>query len=354
MKKFVTLLFLISAFTLNAQQYPEVTISGSQIRKLTSNIVSGQEYELHIVLPSSYENSTKKYPVIYLMDSQWDFSLVTAIYGEQYYDGFVPEAIIVGVTWGGENPNPDMLRARDYIPTNAIGGADLFLDFMKTELFPFIESNYKADNNRILMGCSLGGLLTLYALFTHTDMFTGYLAASPALGGDNGILSGFEKVFSEKQSAKPISVYMTVGDVESGKSNFEAFANKMKSRQYKNVRLHSKVLENTGHSGTKSETYSRGLQYVFERNQLKLSDAILNKYVGTYQLGDGKAEIKNENNELKLYAHGNSIPLLANSETHFYATFQFFNIHFKEANNIVEGLDLITYGGSQTLNKIKE
>src|SRR5690606_11456626 len=145
MKKFITLLFLIFAVTLNAQQFPEVTISGSQVRKLTSNIVSGQEYELQIMLPSGYENSTKKYPVIYLMDSQWDFSLVTAIYGQQYYDGFIPEAILVGVTWGGENPNPDMLRARDYVPTNTSGGADLFVDFMKTELFPFIESNYKAN-----------------------------------------------------------------------------------------------------------------------------------------------------------------------------------------------------------------
>lgn len=224
---------------------------------------------------------------------------------------------------------------------------------MKTELFPFIETNYKADNNRTLMGCSLGGLFTLYTLFTHTDMFTGYVAASPALGGGNSILSGLEKTFSEKQLNTPIRIYMTVGDVESGKSDFEAFAHTMESRQYKNVKLHSKTLENTGHSGTKSETYSRGLQFVFERNQLKLSDAILNKYVGTYQLGDTNAEIKNENNELKLYAQGLSIPLLANSETHFYATFQFFNIHFKEANNSVEGFELKTYGNSQTVTKVK-
>jgi len=350
MKKFIILLFLIFASSLHAQEYPEVSIAGSQIRKLTSNIVSGQEYELQIMLPSGYENSTKKYPVIYLMDSQWDFSLATAIYGQQYYDGFIPEAIIVGVTWGGENPSPDRLRARDYVPTNATGGADLFLDFMKTELFPFIESNYKADNHRTLMGCSLGGLFTLYTLFTHTDMFTGYVAASPALGE---YLDTHEKAFSEKQFTKSISVYMTVGDVESGKSDFETFANKMKSSQYKNVRLHSKVLENTGHSGTKSETYSRGLQYVFERNQLKLSDVILNKYVGTYQLGNVKAEIKNENNELKLYAQGSSMPLLANSETHFYSNSQFFNIHFKETNNAVEGFDLMTYGGTQTLKRVK-
>src|SRR5690606_18527500 len=142
------------------------------------------------------------------MYSQWDFPLVSAIYGQQYYDGFIPETILVGVTWGGENPNPNMLRSRDYIPTNAKGGADLFLDFMQTELFPFIENNYKAASHRTLMGCSLGGWFTLYTLFTRPDMFTGYIAASPALGGD---LNTLEKSFSEKQTAKPLSVYMTVG-----------------------------------------------------------------------------------------------------------------------------------------------
>src|SRR5690606_12970502 len=124
---------------------------------------------LHIQLPSGYENSTKKYPVVYLMDSQWDFPLVSAIYGEQYFDGFIPELILVGVTWG----KGETLRARDDTPTSVAGetttgGADKFLDFMKEELFPFVESNYRADpEHRSLMGCSLGGLFTLYTLFTH-------------------------------------------------------------------------------------------------------------------------------------------------------------------------------------------
>ena len=357
MKKIVAILLLISTFIGSSQQYPEVTISGTQVRKITSKMVPGQEYELQIMLPSGYENSTKKYPVTYVMDSQWDFPLVTSIYGEQYYDGFIPEMIIVGVTWGGG----EILRSRDYTPTQAegqaeTGGADAFLDFMKTELFPFIESNYRAESdNRTLMGCSLGGLFTLYTLFTHTDMFTGYAAASPAIGWDNGILNTYEKAFSKNQPTKPVCVYMTVGDVERGRPYFEEFAETMKNSNYKNVRLHSKVLENTGHSGTKSETYTRGLQYIFERNQLKLSDEILNKYVGTYQLNNDtrQVEITNENHELKLYFAENGFPLLANTESHFYATFSFFNIHFKENNNVVEGFDFITYEGTQTLSKIK-
>ena len=119
-KNLVLVLFIISSLSDVSAQFAPVTIPGSQVRKITSKIVVGQEYELHISLPSGYETSGKKYPVIYLMDSQWDFPLVNSIYGEQYFDGFVPELIIVGVTWGGINPNPDSLRARDYTPTNEV------------------------------------------------------------------------------------------------------------------------------------------------------------------------------------------------------------------------------------------
>jgi predicted alpha/beta superfamily hydrolase len=124
-----------------------------------------------------------------------------------------PELIIVGVTWGGVNPNPDSLRARDYTPTNEArlpqsGGADKFLSFMKNELFPFIETNYKADkNNRTLMGCSLGGLFTLYTLFTQPELFTGYAAASPAVGWDREVLYKYEKAFAEKKYQNQYGLY---------------------------------------------------------------------------------------------------------------------------------------------------
>lgn len=53
-----------------AQEPPRVDIPGSQVLKLTSQMVKGQEYELNILLPGGYKNSGKKYPVLYLMDSQ--------------------------------------------------------------------------------------------------------------------------------------------------------------------------------------------------------------------------------------------------------------------------------------------
>src|SRR4051794_1395206 len=100
MKKTMLLFLAILFVTISFSQDNPVTIPGSQTRTFTSNIVNGQQYALQISLPASYAKSNKKYPVIFLMDSQWDFPLVTALYGQQYYDGFIPEVVIVGITWG--------------------------------------------------------------------------------------------------------------------------------------------------------------------------------------------------------------------------------------------------------------
>ncbi len=357
MKYILPLLIIVSVLEVCGQKYPEVTIPGSHVRYITSSIVAGEEYELHILLPTGYETATKKYPVVYVMDSQWDFPLVKSIYGQHYYDGFIPEIIVVGVTWGGGR----VLRTRDYTPPPArtgpqgeTGGADKFLDFMKKELFPFIESNYRAESdNRTLMGCSLGGLLTLYTLFTHPDMFTGYVAASPALNWDNGVLNKHAEGFSQVKLTKPLSVYMTVGDVEVGRQDFENFSNQLKNKKYNNVRLQSKVLDNTGHSGTKSETYARGLQHVFERNQLKLTDAALNKIAGTYRIekDNREVQIKKENGGLTLQVGPQSIPLLADSEHDFYSRNFFLKIHFHEKNNVIDGCEVATFEETMTLKK---
>jgi predicted alpha/beta superfamily hydrolase len=358
-------------------QYPSVTIPSSEVRKITSKIVAGQEYELHIMLPGGYKAADKKYPVVYLMDSQWDFPLVTGLYSHYHYDGFIPELIIVGVTWSGENANYDSLRIRDYTPTKIAtysinpkidgmrflsssvpmpqsGGADQFLAFMKQELFPFIESNYKADGkNRTLMGCSGGGVFTLYTLLTQPDLFTGYAAATPYIPWDNEVLYKYEQEFAKKRLPHPVRVYMTVGDVETFRPAFEKFSAIMVARKYPSVRLQSKILENTGHSGTQNETYARGLQFVFERPRLNLAASVLNSYAGTYQLPDGRTmQLKNENGQLALWFGGNRIyNLYAASEKDFYATAEFLNIHLENAPGKPPGFWLENYRDKQFVKK---
>ncbi len=343
-----------------SQEAPRVDIPGSQVLKLTSQIVKGQEYELDILLPGGYKNSNKKYPVLYLMDSQWDFPLAKSLYGQHYFDGFIPEMIIVGITWGGVNPNPDSLRARDYTPTNEkrlpqSGGAEKFLSFIQSELFPFIQSKYKTDTtDRILMGCSLGGLFAIYTLFTHPNMFKSYIAASPAYGWDGEVLYKYEKAYFERKSTLPAKLYMTIGEVERGVPGFQKLSSHLTGRNYKNLQIRSKVLENTGHSGTKTEGFGRGLQFAYERTSLNLDAPILNKYTGKYQTINGNTiEIKLENNRLSCYlGPNNKYILFAATEKDFYATSEFCNLHFSNKNGKTDGFQFDRYGKTEFVKRV--
>ncbi|PWU02581.1 MAG: hypothetical protein C5B52_05000 [Bacteroidetes bacterium] len=361
MKKYSLVFLFVSLAAAAICQSKEITIPGSQKRVFTSDIVKGQEYVLQIGLPAGYDKSNKKYPVVYLMDSQWDFPLVTALYGQQYFDGFIPELIIVGITWGGSNPKPDSLRVRDYTPTRDIrtpqsGGADNFLAVLKKEVFPLIEANYRVDSSdRTLMGCSLGGLFTIYSLFTHPEMFNRFVAASPAFMWDNQALNKYEEQYFAGRPTKPAKLFMCVGGVETSAPAFEKLASFIGGRNYSNLQIESRVLENTGHSGTKGEGFARGLQFIFKRPSLKLSASILEKYSGSYKLNGGMiVNMKVEHDSLTASAGNFTIKLLAASETDFYATSSFLKIHFLFDNKgNVSGFQLNQYGSSESAEKVK-
>lgn len=339
---------------------PQVEIAGSQLLKINSSI-TGQEYVLHINLPQHYDDTSKTYPVIYLVDSQWDFSLVTAIYGDQYYDGFVPAAIIVGITWGGENPNYDKRRAFDLTPTNngqpsQFGNAEKFLSFIKKEAIPFIESKYRTKKNeRILVGHSLGGLFTLYALFTESELFNRYVAGSPAWAWDNASLYKYAEKFSKIKLSHPIGLYMMVGEYEPV-PEFEKLAATIRGYNIEGLELEAQVIKGSGHAGVKPEGFNKGLQYAFKKPCLKIDDKILEQYVGEYEVNP-QFHIKMEREDDQLFGiipGSPKIPIYAESEKDFYIIGQYFLIHFeKDKTGKVTGFKMEAYEGESLAKKIE-
>lgn len=250
--------------------YPRVDIPGSEVRQLHSSL-TGRDYDLYIRLPNDYEKNPKiKSPVLYLLDGQWDFKMVESIYGCLEYDGFVPDMIIVGISYSGENANYEALRAMDYTPVQestipGSGDASKFHTFMKDQLIPFIEENYRANPNlRYLMGSSYGGTFTLFALFTEPALFTGYVAASPVTVYGNRFAFEQEESYASEHADLPARLYLAVGELESLRTPVEMYMDVLEERDYANFKLETRVIEGEGHSSTKPEAYTRGLRFVFE------------------------------------------------------------------------------------------
>jgi predicted alpha/beta superfamily hydrolase len=349
------------ALTANSQtKVPQVEIAGTQLLHLSSTITN-KDYNLYINLPGAYSDTTKSFPVLFLIDAQWDFPLVQAIYGEQYYDGFLPEMIIVGITWGGENPDYDKLRAHDLTPTDVngkgnFGNAPKFLSFISKELIPYIEGKFRVkQNDRTLMGSSYGGLFTLFALFQDTPVFNRFVLTSPAIDWDNKLMYSINKSFAEKHKELPAKVFMGIGGYEDV-VGFQNFINEIKSKKYKNLELQTKVVDGMGHSGAKADGYSRGLQSVFPRPDLKLNPTILNLYKGTYQVNPQYAiELIVEKGKLVVITPEKSrFAFNAESEMDFYSPGQFLKAHMeKDQAGKVTGFTLYRYGGSMFFQKIK-
>jgi predicted alpha/beta superfamily hydrolase len=259
---------LVLAFnqTIYAQTPPRVEIDNTESLTFTSKTVEGQEYRLFINLPGSYKSEPKKiYSVIYLLDAQWDFPTFKGSYAGQKTDGFIPESVTVGITWGGNNPMPDVLRVRDFLTTTnkqpeANGGAK-FLAFIKNELIPFIKSKYRVNDDRTLVGASFGGFFTLYALFNDPGLFNRYIASSPTLTFENSILRSMETKYAVAGSPQPTRLFIGKGSFEGLKTELADLTERLK--KVKNMEVQTMEIVNAGHTSNKPETFSRGLSWVF-------------------------------------------------------------------------------------------
>jgi predicted alpha/beta superfamily hydrolase len=247
---------------------PQVTLPNSEIRTLKS-ANTGRTYDIYIRLPEEYSEG-RSYPVLYVLDGQWDFKLLDSIYGGLHYDKFIPEIIIVGVTYAGDNPDYETLRAIDYTPPvepsmPGYGEADKFLTFFKEELIPLIETNYRTDTSRrMLMGSSFGGLFTLYALFTEPELFSGYVAASPAVSFGNAVIFKREADFAARQQDLPAKLYLSVGELEPLARPVAAFIEVLNKRNYPGLQMEVRMIQGERHAGNKPEAFNRGLRFLFQ------------------------------------------------------------------------------------------
>jgi len=276
------------------ENHPGILLERTEARTLHSDIV-GQDYELSVSLPNSYSTLDTTYPVLILLDPYRAFSMVkglTEVFTTTYT--IIPEVIIVGIGYGGEGMaarlNWALGRVRDYSPVRNVeteeayerlideaglpnidvesGGAPLFLEFIRKELFPFIESNYRADSNmRILSGYSFGGLFGLYALFHDPDLFDKYFIGSPTIRYSDGITYEYEANFADTHTDLEADVFMSSGSLESWTAEtMNKMVEQLQSRNYKSLKLETVIFENETHVTCYPAAMCRGLVELFNNN----------------------------------------------------------------------------------------
>lgn len=206
---FALLLFSFSAIS---QQGQPVNIGRTV--KLVSAVLN-ETRTINIYLPDDYNpNDSAGYSVIYLPDGgvEEDFFHVAGIvrFNNQPWVNRFPKSILVGI----ENTN----RRRDFtFPVENLdfvskmgfkkeqfpsyGGSGKYIAFLQKELMPFIDSSFRTNAHKTIIGESLAGLLATEILLKHRQLFDTYIIITPSLwwGGESllksapALLSGGDK-----------------------------------------------------------------------------------------------------------------------------------------------------------------
>ncbi|MVN22659.1 alpha/beta hydrolase [Mucilaginibacter arboris] len=253
-----------------AQQKELVTVPNSEHRLMHSKI-AGHDYDIYIHFPAGYDTAKRKFPVLFVVDGDNDFSPSLEYLGLLMAQYHIPEPILVAIGDGGLIGTPGNKRNRDFTPTAVkampgSGGAPVFLGFIEKELIPLIDAKYKAEpTERTLYGYSMGGLFGTYVLFTKPALFKNILIGSPALAYDNEKIFDIEKEYAAKHQELPAHVFIEVGELETAGQKLpnKKLVDLLQERHYKNLDLHAVIIEKVTHLTGKPATMLKALGWAY-------------------------------------------------------------------------------------------
>jgi len=201
-------LFVISTFLFSQNKNEKITTGFYD--SIDSEILDAKR-SLQIFLPENYESSGKAYPVIYHLYgdriNQYWLEAVSTVYNLSS-DGAMPEFILVGID--------EVDRYRFLIPRDGDGNAtniNLFTEFIRDELIPYIDNNYRTMDYRILVGPQVGANFGLYTLFTNPDLFDAFIITHPfRWSGGRDYLEGLSKEYFNDYTSGNKFLFITSDD----------------------------------------------------------------------------------------------------------------------------------------------
>jgi alpha-glucosidase len=148
-----------------------------------------RERTLRIYLPPGYEHSRRRYCVLYMHDGQNLFDAATSFLGEWEVDEALNalaksrglELIVVGIDNGG-NKRMTELNPWDNAKYGKGEGRE-YVQFIVDVVKPYIDAHYRTKPDRehtAIMGSSLGGLISHYAIYAYPEVFGNAGIFSPA------------------------------------------------------------------------------------------------------------------------------------------------------------------------------
>jgi predicted alpha/beta superfamily hydrolase len=177
--------------------------------------------QIRLYLPPGYQQSGKRYPVLYMHDAQNVFDDASSFAGEWQVDETLNqlaataqlELIVVAIDNGGKQRMTELNPADHADYGKAEGKA--YIEFIANTVKPYIDQQYRTlpgVQQTGIMGSSMGGLISHYAVveFPHVFGKAGIFSPSYWALGDQ------LKEFEQQKAAKDARLYFYMGGKEGG------------------------------------------------------------------------------------------------------------------------------------------
>lgn len=280
LKQIYFALILLNPYTINGQEldsFPQAApahLNYAQQDVIYSKILS-ENRKINIYLPDNYEKSSEQltYPVLVLLEDEF-FYMVSGVVKHLSSVERMPETIVVSIL--------DMT----YIPTVYTNGStfwpsaqlsdenpDPFTRHLKEELFPYLKTNYRANDFRMIMGLSSTAIYAFHTFVKEPELFNAHIAiaAGDILGmgyveGENFISSISNEV--ERSRGKIRYLYVTSADsdghnypeIEKNLLELERTLRPLHGEEFKFI---SRIFPNEGHYDVALPAFLEALTLIF-------------------------------------------------------------------------------------------
>ena len=210
---------------------------------------------IHVYVPPEYNrDTTKRFPVIYMLDGESSFNDMEFMGPEWQIDEVInaadarqePSAIVIGINQAED-------RDAEYTPfinkdnPNAHGAE--FSKWVVRDLKSWVDSTYRTIpdvQSTTIGGISRSGMMAYYMMMTFPDVFGKSLIQSPAMWVDYDRLIDMRLSDQQLRNKK---IFISVGEHEGGimVPHARAIFEKFKARGLENDRLRFEIISGEGH-----------------------------------------------------------------------------------------------------------
>lgn len=216
---------LLGATTFSCQETtysPESSSAESNVYVLEQEFkIAGlnRSRKIRIYLPPGYDSTSRHYPVLYMHDGQNLFDDSTSYVGEWGIDESLNQLasesefrlLVVGIDNGQEKRMNELSPWENKKFGEAEG--ELYMKFIVNQIKPFIDNTYRTlsdRDNTAIMGSSMGGLISHYAIYKYPQVFSKAGIFSPSYWYSTDVFS----FTTEAPVPEDARLYLIIGQKE--------------------------------------------------------------------------------------------------------------------------------------------